>query len=80
MMRIRKLSEEEVKRLSVGYEELVALINRSELDAESILGILFKAAVGIAVSEDYDKDSLLSAVAATYDMERFMRPSSDEVH
>jgi hypothetical protein len=79
-MRIKKLSEEEVKRLSVNYEAIVDVLHRSELDAESLMGILFKAAVGIAVSEDYDRDSLLSAVAATYDMERFMRPSSGEVH
>ncbi len=79
-MKIRQLSEEEVKRLSIGYEELIALIHRSELDAESMLGILFKAAMGIAVSADYDRDEVLAVVAATYDMERFMRPSSEEVH
>lgn len=79
-MKIRQLSEEEVKRLSIGYEELIALIHRSELDAESMLGILFKAAMGIAVGADYDRDEVLAVVAATYDMERFMRPSSGEVH
>ena len=79
-MQIRQLSDDEVKRLSVGYEELVALIHRSELDAEGMLGILFKAAMGLAVGADYDRDEVLAVVAATYDMERFMRPSSDEVH
>jgi hypothetical protein len=79
-MRIKQLSDEEVKRLSVGYDEIVTLINRSELDAEAMLGILFKAAMGLAVGADYDKDEVLAVVAATYDMERFMRPSSDEVH
>lgn len=79
-MQIKQLSDEEVKRLSIGYEELIALIHRSELDAESMLGILFKAAMGIAVCADYDRDEVLAVVAATYDMERFMRPSSGEVH
>lgn len=79
-MKIRQLTDEEVKRLSVGYDELVDLINRSELDAEGMLGILFKAAIGLAVGADYDRDEVLAVVAATYDMERFMRPSSDEVH
>lgn len=79
-MQIKQLSDEEVKRLSIGYEELIALIHRSELDAESMLGILFKAAMGLAVGADYDRDEVLAVVAATYDMERFMRPSSDEVH
>jgi hypothetical protein len=34
----------------------------------------------LAVGADYDRDEVLSVVAATYDMERFMRPSSGEVH
>jgi hypothetical protein len=79
-MKIRQLSEEDVKHLTATYTEVVALMHRSELDAESILGVLFKAAVALAISIDYDKDDLLSAVAATYHMERAMRPSSDEVH
>ena len=79
-MRIKQLSDEEVKRLSIGYEELIALIHRSELDADSMLGILFKAAMGLAVTADYERDEVLAVVAATYDMERFMRPSSGEVH
>jgi hypothetical protein len=34
----------------------------------------------LAVSADYDREEVLSVVAATYEMERFMRPSSGEVH
>lgn len=79
-MKIRQLSDEEVKRLSVSYDELVALLHRSELDVEGMIGILFKAAIGLAVGADYERDEVLATVAATYDMERFMRPSSDEVH
>jgi hypothetical protein len=79
-MKIRQLDDDEVKRLSAGYAELVDLMHRSELDAESLLGILFKAAMGIAVSAEYDREEVLAVVAATYDMERFMRLSSGEVH
>jgi hypothetical protein len=79
-MKIRQLDDDEVKLLSAGYAELVDLMHRSELDAESLLGILFKAAMGLAVSAEYDREEVLAVVAATYDMERFMRPSSDEVH
>ena len=79
-MQIRQLSDDEIKVLAANYKELVELMHRSELDAESLLGILFKAAMGLAVSADYDRDEIMSVVAATYDMERFMRPSSDEVH
>jgi hypothetical protein len=45
-----------------------------------MLGILFKAAMKLAVAADYDREEVLGVVAATYDMERFMLPSSDEVH
>lgn len=79
-MQIRQLSDDEMKVLAANYKELVELMHRSELDADSLLGILFKAAMGLAVSADYDRDEIMSVVAATYDMERFMRPSSDEVH
>lgn len=79
-MKIRQLDDEEMKVLAANYKELVELMHRSELDAESLLGVLFKAAMGLAVSADYDRDEIMSVVAATYDMERFMRPSSDEVH
>ena len=79
-MKIRQLDDEEMKVLAANYKELVELMHRSELDADSLLGILFKAAMGLAVSADYDRDEIMSVVAATYDMERFMRPSSDEVH
>lgn len=79
-MKIRQLDDEEMKVLAANYKALVELMHRSELDAESLLGVLFKAAMGLAVSADYDRDEIMSVVAATYDMERFMRPSSDEVH
>jgi hypothetical protein len=79
-MKIRQLSDDEVARLSANYGDLIKLLSRSELDTESILGILFKAAMNLAVTADYDKEEVLAVVAATYDMERFMRPSSDEVH
>jgi hypothetical protein len=79
-MKIRQLDDDEMKVLAANYKELVELMHRSELDADSLLGILFKAAMGLAVSADYDRDEIMSVVAATYDMERFMRPSSDEVH
>jgi hypothetical protein len=79
-MKVRQLSDDEIARLSANYGDLIALLSRSELDTESMLGILFKAAMKLAVAADYDRDEVLDVVAATYNMERFMRPSSDEVH
>lgn len=77
---MKTLNEHEVQRLGAGYQQLVTFMHQSELDAESLLNILFKAAMGLAVTANYDRDEVLAVVAATYDMERFMRPTSDEVH
>ena len=79
-MKIRQLSDDEIARLNANYGDLIELLSRSELDTQSLLGILFKAAMKIAVSAEYDRDEVLGVVAATYDMERFLRPSSEEVH
>lgn len=79
-MKIRQMDQAELEHLGMRYRELVDFMHQSELDAESLIGILFKAAMGLAVTANYDKDEILAVVAATYDMERFMRPKSDEVH
>ena len=79
-MKIRQVTEDEAKLLGEGYRGLVDFMHQSELDVESLLGILFKAAMGLAVTANYDKDEILAVVSATYEMERFMRPKSDEVH
>jgi hypothetical protein len=55
-------------------------MHQTELDSHSLMGILFKAAMGLAVTADYDRDEVMAVVMATYDMERFMRPKSNEVH
>lgn len=79
-MKIRQMDQAELENLGLRYRELVDFMHQSELDAESLIGILFKAAMGLAVTADYDKDEILAVVSATYEMERFMRPKSDEVH
>ena len=38
-MKVRQLSEEEVKHLTDTYAEVVDLMHRSELDPESLLGV-----------------------------------------
>jgi hypothetical protein len=79
-MKIRQLNDAELHRLSDLYKDIIELMLRSGLDAESLIGVLFKASMGIAVSEGYEKDELIDVLEATYEMERFMHPSSDEVH
>jgi uncharacterized protein Smg (DUF494 family) len=73
-------TNQEVERLGEGYRGLIDFMHQTELDSYSLMGILFKAAMGLAVTADYDRDEVMAVVMATYDMERFMRPKSNEVH
>ena len=71
---------QEMQRIADGYRGLVDYLHQTELDGHALISILFKAAMGLAVTADYDRDEVMGVVAATYDMERFMRPKSNEVH
>jgi hypothetical protein len=79
-MEIKKLSDIDNKRLGDGYRGLVDYLLTTDLDNESLIGILFKAAMELVVTQDYERDEVLSVVAAVYDMERIMHPTSDELH
>ena len=77
---MRLPTDEEMQNIAEGYRGLVDYMHQTELDAHSLISILFKAAMGLAVTADYDRDEVMNVVMTTYDMERFMRPKSNEVH
>jgi hypothetical protein len=79
-MALKFPNEEEMERIANAYRGLVDYLHETELDGHALISILFKAAMGLAVTADYDRDEVMGVVAATYDMERFMRPKSNEVH
>ena len=79
-MKVKFPNDEEVQRIADAYRGLVVYLHQTELDGHALISILFKAAMGLAVTADYNRDEVLGVVAATYDMERFMRPKSNEVH
>jgi hypothetical protein len=79
-MALKFPNEDEMERIANAYRGLVDYLHETELDGHSLISILFKAAMGLAVTADYDRDEVMGVVAATYDMERFMRPKSNEVH
>ena len=79
-MTLKFPNDEEVQRMADAYRGLVDYLQQTELDGHALISILFKAAMGLAVTADYDRDEVMGVVAATYDMERFMRPKSNEVH
>jgi len=77
-----KRSEKDIDydRLYQAYEGLIEWIGKNEVDGQETLGLLVKAAMSLAVTNNLPKDDVLEVVAVTYEMERSMRPRADEVH
>ena len=77
-----KRSEKEIDydRLYQAYEGLIEWIGKNEVDGQETLGLLVKAAMSLAVTNNLPKDDVLEVVGVTYEMERLMRPRADEVH
>ena len=76
----RQRNEPDYERLYQAYEDLIEWITKNEVDGQETLGLLVKAAMSLAVTNNLPKDDVLEVVAVTYEMERSMRPRSDEVH
>lgn len=76
----RQRNEPDFERLYQAYEGLIEWIGRNEVDGQETLGLLVKAAMSLAVTNNLPKDDVLEVVAVTYEMERSMRPRADEVH
>jgi hypothetical protein len=76
----RQRNEPDYERLYQAYEGLIEWITKNEVDGQETLGLLVKAAMSLAVTNNLPKDDVLEVVAVTYEMERSMRPRADEVH
>jgi hypothetical protein len=67
-------------RLFKAYEGLIEWIGTNDVDGQETLGLLVKAAMSLAVTNHLPKEDVMEVIAVTYEMERTMRPRSDEVH
>ena len=67
-------------RLYKAYAGLIEWIGTNDVDGQETLGLLVKAAMSLAVTNQLAKDDVLEVVAVTYEIERSMRPSSEEFH
>ena len=76
----RQRNEPDYERLYQAYEGLIEWITKNEVDGQETLGLLVKAAMSLAVTNNLPKDDVLEVVAVTYEMERSMRPTSNEVN
>ena len=79
-MKIRTPKDHEFEKIYKAYAGLIEWIGGNDVDGQETLGLLLKASVALAVSNHVSKENMLDVVGVTYDIERMMRPKSDEVH
>ena len=79
-MRIRTPKDQDFERIYKAYAGLIDWIGGNDVDGQETLGLLIKAAMALAVKNHVSKEDMLEVVGVTYEMERMMRPKSDEVH
>lgn len=72
------VDEEEIGRINEAYEQMFDVFERNELTPEMTFGLMIKLLVQIA--GDIPKRELLSIISAAHDLDRFMRPRSEEIH
>jgi hypothetical protein len=77
---IKREKDIDYDRLYKAYEGLIDWIRTNDVDGQETLGLLLKAAVSLAVTNHLPKEDVMEVMAVTYEMERTMRPRSDEVH
>jgi len=79
-MKIRTPQDQDFEKIYKAYAGLIDWIGGNDVDGQETLGLLLKASVALAVSNHVSKEDMLEVVGVTYEMERMMRPKSDEVH
>jgi hypothetical protein len=79
-MKIRTPKDHDFEKVYKAYAGLIEWIGGNDVDGQETLGLLLKASVALAVSNHVSKEDMLEVVGVTYEMERMMRPKSDEVH
>lgn len=79
-MKSEKMTEAEFNRLYEAYEGLVEWVQHNRVDGQETLGLLLKAASGLAVINDLPKHELVEVLSATYDMESLVRCRNVEMH
>jgi hypothetical protein len=62
------------------YESMTDVLLNAPVDSNVAISVLLKVVSMVAVHQEWDKDELLQALAYTYDLEKFMNPTSKEKH
>ena len=77
---MRVTTAAEANALHALYGTIAEMVSDSPLNRQLIVSVLLKVTASIALSEEWDKDELLQAFVITYDMEKFLTPTSKERH
>jgi hypothetical protein len=72
------VDEEEFNRLNDAYEQVFDVFDKNKLDPEMAFGLMVKLTVQIA--GNLPKEEMIAIISAAYDIDRFLRPHSTEVH
>lgn len=79
-MRIKTPKDHDFEKIYKAYAGLIGWIGGNDVDGQETLGLLIKAAVALAVTNNLAKDDVIEVVGVTYDIESMMRPKAQEVH
>jgi hypothetical protein len=79
-MKIKTPKDHDFDKIYKAYAGLIEWISGNDVDGRETLGLLLKASVSIAVTNNLAKDEVLEVVGVTYDIESMMRPTPTEVH
>lgn len=79
-MKIKTPKDHDFEKVYKAYAGLIEWIGGNDVDGRETLGLLLKASVSIAVTNNLAKDEVLEVVGVTYDIESMMRPKPTEVH
>jgi hypothetical protein len=79
-MKIKTPKDHDFDKIYKAYAGLIEWIGGNDVDGQETLGLLLKASVSIAVTNNLAKEEVLEVVGVTYDIESMMRPKAQEVH
>jgi hypothetical protein len=79
-MKIKTPKDHDFEKIYKAYAGLIEWIGGNDVDGQETLGLLIKASVSLAVTNNLAKDEVLEVVGVTYDIESMMRPTPTEVH
>jgi hypothetical protein len=79
-MKIKTSQDHDFEKIYKAYAGLIEWIGGNDVDGRETLGLLLKASIAIAVTNNLAKEEVLEVVGVTYDIESMMRPKAQEVH